>query len=137
MVDEEFEQDEEVGAYLRRSESWLRKFGNACRGIKVAVRAEVSFFVHLFVTAIVLMTGLQLSLSRLDWALLVLSIAGVISAELCNTAIERLARAITGKENPEIRDALDMASGAVLAASFGAAVVGLIVLGRPLLRMMS
>lgn len=137
MVDEDLNIDEESEAYLRRSSSWLLKFGNASRGIKIAVRSEVSFFVHLFVTAIVLVTGLQLSLSRLDWAMLVLSISGVITAELCNTAIERLARAITRQENPEIRDALDIASGAVLAASLGAASVGLIVLGRPLLRMMS
>lgn len=137
MRDEKYECDEEARSEPRRSGSWLRKFGNACRGIKIAVRAEVSFFVHLFVTAIVLVTGLQLGISRLEWCLLVLSIAGVITAELCNTAIERLARAITRTEHPEIRDALDMASGAVLAASLGAAVVGLIVLGRPLLAMMS
>ncbi|TWU28119.1 diacylglycerol kinase family protein [Bythopirellula polymerisocia] len=137
MMHDETEIDEAAAPDPRRSGSWLQKFGNAFRGIKVAVRAEVSFFVHLFVTAIVLMTGLQLGISRLEWCLLVLSIAGVITAELCNTAIERLARAITQAEHQEIRDALDIASGAVLAASLSAAVVGVIVLGRPLLAMMS
>ncbi len=132
MRDKEIDIDETVESDPRRSGTWLLKFGNALRGIKVAVRAEVSFFVHLFVTAIVVVTGLQLGISRVEWCLLVLSIAGVITAELCNTAIERLARAITLKQDKTIRDALDIAGGAVLAASLGAAVVGLFVLGRPL-----
>ena len=135
MGDDEFDDLPEVSP--RRSGSWLQKFGNAFRGIKIAVRSEVSFFVHLFMTALVAVTGSQLRLTSREWALLVLAITGVITAELCNTAIERLAVAITRTEQPEIRDALDIASGAVLAASIGAACIGLMVLAKPLWAMLS
>ena len=59
-----------------------------------------------------------------------LCIAGVFAAELLNTALERLARSITREYRADIRDALDMASAAVLAAACGAAIVGALVLGR-------
>ena len=60
---------------------------------------------------------------------------GCISAELLNTAIERLARAITRKYHPEIRDALDVSSAAVLIIAIGAVLLAMLILGRPLLDM--
>lgn len=119
-----------------RSLSWVGKFGHACRGIKIGMRAEASFFVHLFVTAIVIVTGWLLGISQLRWCLLALSITGVFTAELCNTAIERIARTITRERNADIRDALDIAAGAVFAASVGAVIVGYVILAQPLLKMM-
>jgi diacylglycerol kinase len=52
-----------------------------------------------------------------------------------NSAFEKLARAITNDHDPEIRDALDIASGAVLLASLGAAAVGAMILLPRLLAM--
>ncbi len=116
----------------RHARSWLKKFTDASRGIKIAVRAEVNFFVHIFTTAIVLITGWLLGISRLQWCVLALSIALVIAAEMMNTALERLAHTLVHEKNLGIRDTLDMASGAVLVTSVGAVVVGMIVLAEPL-----
>ncbi len=69
-----------------------------------------------------------LQVSQAEWLSLILCITIVFSAELFNSAIEHLARAITREENPEIRDALDIASGAVSVTALGAAVVGFVVL---------
>jgi hypothetical protein len=44
--------------------------------------------------------------------------------------LESLARAVTQQTDPNIRDALDIASGAVLAAGFGSAGVGLVLFGH-------
>lgn len=51
-----------------------------------------------------------------------------MSAELMNSSIEFLAQAITPEQNEDIRDALDVASGAVLIASIFAAVIGATIL---------
>ena len=51
-------------------------------------------------------------------------IAMVIGAELFNSALERLARAVTRSEDEDVAVALDIASGAVLVVSLGAAAVG-------------
>ena len=78
-----------------------------------------------------------LQLPRAEWLILLLCVVGIVTAEMFNSAIEHLARAITREENPEIRDALDVASAAVLIASAGAAVVGLAIFGRELLEAIS
>ncbi len=107
---------------------WFSKFGHAMRGMMTAFSQEDSFTVHLPVGFAVLVVGMMQGIARIDWLLLVLCVTIVIVAELFNSAIERLATAITTEVHPDIRDALDIASGAVLATSLGAAVVGLLVL---------
>jgi diacylglycerol kinase len=64
--------------------------------------------------------------------LLVLCIAGVLVAEMFNSALELMAKAITSEENPYLGNSLDIGSAAVLVASIGAAVVGAIVFGHRL-----
>ncbi len=129
--------DHQTGERRRASRGWIKKFGDACRGVKIAVRAEASFFVHLFVTAVVVLAGAVLGISTIQWCVIVLCIAVVLTAEMLNTALERLARAITRETTPDIRDALDMASGAVLLASVGAVVVGVLVLGADVLDLLA
>ena len=106
------------------SAHWLRKFGNAVRGVKRGVRGESSFFVHFFVGVCVVTAAAILRMPISSWCVLALCIASVMVAEMFNTALEHLAKAITSDEHSEIRDALDIASGAVLLASIGAASVG-------------
>jgi diacylglycerol kinase len=104
--------------------SWIHVFACAWRGIAVGVRTERNFVVHFLTACAALLVGLRLQISLVEWALISLSIALVMSAELFNSALERLAKAITREENPLIRDALDMAAGAVFVIALGATVVG-------------
>jgi len=120
---------EEVDVPFQPNRGWVKRFAVACRGIKIAVRGEASFFVHLFVTAMAVLAGVIFGISRREWCLIILCISIVLCAELLNTSLERLARAISREENPDIRDALDIASGAVLVVSIAAAIVGLLVFG--------
>ncbi len=117
-------------ASSRGESSWSRKFRCAFRGVKRGIRGESSFFVHFFVAALVLTAAATLDADRTERALLWLCIVGVLTCELFNSSIERLARAVDENFNPHLRDALDIAGGAVLCASLGAAVLGTVVLGR-------
>ncbi|MBI2824543.1 MAG: diacylglycerol kinase [Planctomycetia bacterium] len=107
--------------------SWIKKFKCAFRGVKVGVRSESSFFVHFFAAAAVAAAALALQATLVEWCILILCVAVVLTAEMMNTALERLAKAVDQGPNPHLRDALDMGSAAVLLASIGAAVVGAIV----------
>jgi len=107
--------------------SWVKKFRCAFRGAKLGVRGESSFFVHFFVAAAVVAAALVLKASLVDWCLLLLCITIVLTAEMINSAIERLARAVDSEPNSHIRDALDIGSGAVLVAAIGASIVGAVV----------
>lgn len=104
--------------------TWLSKFRDAFRGWALAVRGQSSFAVHLVVAAAVVAVAAALRVSLVEWCLLGLCIVAVLAAELFNTAIEYLAKAVSKEQDPNIGAALDIASSAVLLAALGAAAVG-------------
>jgi len=108
-----------------RPHSWRQKFGHAFRGLRRALRTQHSFAVHLTVACLVLLAGVLLRFSATEWCLLVLTVGLVLVAETLNTAVESLARAVGTGFHPRIRDALDIASGAVLLAAATAVAAGL------------
>ncbi|WP_425396650.1 diacylglycerol kinase family protein [Aeoliella sp.] len=107
---------------------WIWKFACALRGVAVGMRGQNSFYVHVPAAIVACIMAAWLDLPLAEWLVVVLCITVVLSAELINSAIEHLARAVTREEHPEIRDALDIASGAVLVASIGASAVGVVLL---------
>lgn len=110
-----------------------RSFRNAFRGVGVTLRHEHNAWIHGAATLGVGALAGWLALSRLEWCALVLAIALVWTAELMNTALEQLCDATSMEPDPQIGRAKDAAAGAVLVAAIGAAAVGLLVLGPPLL----
>lgn len=103
---------------------WINKFRNAMRGLRVGVRGQTSFYVHFVMTALVLAAAVFLRVNLLEWCVLLLCIGIVMSAELFNSALESAASAITNDFDDDIRDALDIASAAVLMAAITASIVG-------------
>lgn len=106
---------------------WRRRFAVAVRGIRRAVLVEPSFWVHLPAGAAAIAAGAFLRIEPAEWGALALAIGGVLAAETFNSAIEQLARGPGARRHPRLRDALDMAAGAVLIASVAAAATGLAV----------
>ena len=121
----------------RDTSHWIRKFGNACRGIKRGVRGESSFFAHFFIGLCVVVAAVVLGLPLASWCLLVLAISMVLAAEMFNSALEHMAKAVTDQQHEEIRDALDIASGGVLLVSITAAILGVLVFVPRLIEMLS
>jgi diacylglycerol kinase len=127
MTDKQTDQLEEPRLLKLESPNWGEKFAVASRGLNVAMSQEKSFVGHFLAAAVVIVLGFALGMSPMEWCIVVLSMMAGLSSELLNTAIERLAKAITRENNPHIRDALDIASAAVLIITIGAAVLGAIV----------
>lgn len=115
-------------SHLRPERSWVEKFRDALHGLNCGIRGQSSFFVHFFAAAVVLVAGALLHLNHVDWCLLVLCIFAVLAAEMFNSALESMARAITDETDPHVGEALDIGSAAVLLTSIGASIVGIIVL---------
>jgi diacylglycerol kinase len=107
--------------------SWVRKFRDAFRGLKAGVRGQSSFFVHFFMAAAVIVAGIVLGVNLIEWCVLLLCITVVLAAEMFNSALESMAKAITGESDPHLGNSLDIGSAAVLVASIGAAIVGSII----------
>jgi len=108
--------------------SWPEKFRDAFHGLKLGVRGQSSFCVHFFLSTLVLVAAAVMRIDTVaEWGLLILCITVVLGAEMFNSALESMARAITEEIDPHIGAALDIGSAAVLVASIGALIVGVIV----------
>jgi diacylglycerol kinase len=109
-----------------------RSFGFAARGIWIA-RTGRNLRIHLVVAAAVVFLVIGYGLTGSQLGLVIASITTVISAELLNTAIERLCDFVAELHgigiDPRIRDIKDLAAGAVLLVATGAAVIGVITFG--------
>src|SRR5947207_10665013 len=105
----------------------LRSFRHALIGILRMIRCQHNAWIHALVTIAVLVVAVLLRISAADWCWIVLAISIVWTAEALNTAFEFLADAASREFHPLIRDAKDVAAGAVLITAFAAAVIGAIV----------
>lgn len=114
---------------LRR---WLRSAGFAWAGIKHTYRTQANFRIE--VGAAVVACALALALHA-PLAPILLCCALVLSLELVNTAVEAIVDHATSDFHELARIAKDAAAAAVLVASIGALLVGLVVLGPPLLKL--
>jgi len=120
-------QEEMTDEYPSPNRSWPRKFRDAFRGMFRAFRDERSFHVHLFFTVAVIVAAIVFNVSIAEWCILMLCITVVFVAEMFNTALEHLGKAIDRSENQHIGTALDIGSAAVLVAAIGAVIVGCVV----------
>ena len=96
-----------------------------------AIRQEPHLRFHLTATAFVLYFQRYFALERSELALLILTIALVISAELVNTAIERTVDLCCPQRNPLAKLAKDAAAGAVLVNAIASVGVGLFLFWKP------
>ncbi len=110
----------------------MRSLFCALRGIGLVVATQRHMRFHLLATLVVLVVAWWLGLSGLRLVVLLLVIFVVLSAELINTALERVVDLVSPQYHPLARDAKDIAAGAVLLLAALAVLVGLLVLGPPL-----
>ena len=114
------------------SHRWRDKFRCAFWGLYLGTRGQDSFIVHVPAALAVLALAAWLRLPASHWCLLLLAIGLVMATELVNSALEHLVRGTHPEHHPLIGEALDIASAAVLVASFTAVAVGLFVFLPPL-----
>ena len=99
----------------------------------MTLQSQHNAWIHLVVSAVVIALGFYVDLARTDWLWLITAITLVWAMETLNTAVERLSDAAVPEIHPLIGQAKDAAAGAVLIAVLGSALIGLLVLGPPLM----
>ncbi|WP_074033367.1 diacylglycerol kinase family protein [Exiguobacterium sp. AT1b] len=114
----------------------MRPFRVACEGIFHAIRTERNMRVHLISALLVFAVATWLQTTRMENLILLGWVTLVLSLELMNTAIERAVDLVTKDVRPLAKQAKDVAAGAVLVASVGAAVTALIIFGPRLWNML-
>ncbi len=107
----------------------IRSFGYAFAGLGHGLRTQANLRIHIAAAACVIIAGLLLRISTLEWAILVVTIMIVMSAELFNTSIEAALDRAGPEPHPLSKIAKDTAAGAVLVGAIGAVIVGLLIFG--------
>lgn len=105
----------------------IRSFRHAVAGILRMIRYQHNAWIHAAATCVVLAAAFLLRLSAADWCWIILAISIVWTAEALNTAFEFLADAASPEFHSLVRDAKDVAAGAVLLTAVAAAIIGVIV----------
>ena len=105
----------------------IRSFRHAIAGVLRMIQCQHNAWIHAAATLVVLAAAFVLRISAADWCWIILAISIVWIAEALNTAFEFLADAASPEFHPLVRDAKNVAAGAVLLTATAAAVIGAII----------
>jgi diacylglycerol kinase len=119
-----------------KSPNLMASFGFALEGIAHAFRTQRNFKVHTGITLAVVIAGVVLGISTEQWAILAVTIALVLQAELVNTALEAVVDHVAPEFHALAKVAKDCAAGAVFVCAITAVIVGLLILGPRLLALL-
>jgi undecaprenol kinase len=111
----------------------IESFRHAFWGLAHALRTQRNARIHVLVATAVIILGLALGIEPIKWAMVVLTIGFVFVAELFNTVVEAAIDLVTEEYHPLAKTAKDVAAGAVLIAAATAVIVGVLLLGPPLI----
>jgi diacylglycerol kinase len=112
--------------------SRAHSFRYAFHGWWFVIRTQRNAWIHAIVSIIVVILGLWLGLSTWDWAVIIIAIAMVWTAEFLNTALEAVVDLASPERNHLAKVGKDVGAAAVLIAASSSAIIGLLILGPPL-----
>jgi diacylglycerol kinase len=113
--------------------SRARSFHYAFSGWWYVIRTQKNAWIHALATAGVILVAAWLNLPLIDWAILILTIGGVWTAEFLNTALEAVVDLASPQMHPLAKVGKDVGAAAVLISAISAILIGLMVLGPPLI----
>ncbi len=101
----------------------FKSFIYAFQGICTAFLQQ-NMKVHVICAISVLIAGFVTGLSLIEWSILVIVIAAVISIEMINTAIEAIVDLASPTYHPLAKVAKDVAAGSVLVFAVASVIIG-------------
>lgn len=105
----------------------IRSMQHAVTGVGEMLISQHNARVHAAATGLVVCSALIVGVSPIQWCMLVLAIGVVWVAEALNTAFEMLCDVASPDFHPVVKQAKDIAAGAVLLSALGSIVIGLII----------
>jgi diacylglycerol kinase len=108
-------------------------FRFAFSGWWFVIRTQRNAWIHAMVSIAVIIVSFWLGLEPRDWAVIIVAIAMVWTAEFLNTALEAVVDLASPRQHWLAQVGKDVGAAAVLIAAASAALIGLLVLGPPLL----
>ena len=112
--------------------SRIASFGHALRGWQYVLKTQRNAWIHSLTAATVILLSWWLEIPPRDWAVLILTIAMVFTAEFINTSIEAVVDLASPQKHPLAKVGKDVGAGAVLIAALAGVLIGLLIFGPPL-----
>ena len=109
---------------------FLKSFHFAFRGIFTALKKERNLKIYFTAAILVIILGFLKNFSQIQWMVIILLIGVVISAEICNSAVEGICDLLREKLNLKYEETTfirDASAGAVLVLAIAAFLIGLLV----------
>lgn len=110
-----------------------RSFRYAFAGWWYVLRTQRNAWIHAVISFAVFAVALLLQLPPRDWAVLILTIAIVWAAEFFNTALEAVVDLASPELHPLAKICKDVGAASVLIAALASMLIGLLILGPPLI----
>lgn len=107
-------------------------FRYAFSGWWFVIRTQRNAWIHALISIAVIVVSFWLKLTARDWAVIVVAIAMVWTAEFINTALEAVVDLASPQQHYLAQVGKDVGAAAVLIAAASAALIGLLILGPPL-----
>jgi len=102
-------------------------FRNALIGIKTAYKSQRNLRVHIIIGFFVIVFGVFLKVSIVEWLILLLTILMVLITEIYNTALEFTVDLFSTEYNKQAKKAKDISAAGVLITVFFAIFIGIII----------
>ncbi len=112
---------------------FLKSVTYAIHGLWSGIADQRNLKFQLGVAVIVVGAGFYLSITAMEWSIILLCIAMVIGTELVNTALENLVDLVTLERKPLAGKIKDIAAGAVLIVSVLSVIIGVIIFRKYLM----
>jgi len=110
-----------------------QSFRYAFSGWWFVIRTQRNAWIHAVISITIILTSFWLDLGRRDWAIIILTISVVWAAEFINTALEAVVDLASPEHHQLARVGKDVGAAAVLIAAGSAVIIGVLILGPPLL----
>ncbi len=111
-------------SYLRKR---LKSFSYALAGLRSLWKSEAHSKIHAIATFVVIMAGIGIGISPLEWFMVMAAVVLVWITEAINTGLESLCDLVHPDPHPLVKKVKDIAAGAVLIAALFALGVGIAV----------
>ncbi len=108
----------------------VHSLNDAVAGFLHVIRVERNMRLHYLIGFFVLLLGIVIGVSRIEWMILCCVISSVLAAEMINTAIEEALDTLHKSYHPSIRIVKDMLAGAVLVLALNAVILGFMIFSR-------
>lgn len=121
---------------VNKSKNVISSFKYAFQGMFSALKTERNLKIHVTIMILVIIAGIVLKISKIEWIICIILFGLVIGGEMFNSAIETVVDIAMPDINSKAKFAKDAAAGAVLVFAIASAIIGFMIFGPKLIALL-